>query len=97
MEDLCPLCGYSIKLDALSQGIDWELGCNAQPLIEGQCCETCDTERVRLARLTQALGTREQYQKVMETFAKVLIPYRVDGRIWKRRMKHYRKYIADSN
>lgn len=66
-EALCSLCRYSIKDDAKSQNIEWELGCNAEPLADGQCCESCDKERVIPVRMAFAFNhpKAEEYQQVM--------------------------------
>jgi len=52
--DTCILCNNSIKEDAKAKGLSWELGCNAEPLASGQCCDTCDKTKVLPERLRLA-------------------------------------------
>ena len=52
--DTCILCSNSIKEDAKAKGLSWELGCNAEPLASGQCCDTCDKTKVLPERLRLA-------------------------------------------
>lgn len=85
MDDICPLCSYSIKADAISLGMDYHLGCNAEPLAEGQCCETCDRRKVVPARLAQVFGHRNQD----DVIAILATPRPYDGRSKvARRRKH---------
>ncbi len=40
-EDQCVICGQSISLTADNPNL-WNKGHNAQPIAEGQCCDSCN-------------------------------------------------------
>lgn len=94
MSDTCPLCGYSIKADAISLGMDYHHGCNAEPLAEGQCCETCDKKKVIRVRLAEAFNN----PKLDELMTKLSTMTFYDGRgkVARRRkqsdFEHYREW-----
>ena len=88
----CVLCAYSIKNDAKAQNIEWELGCNAQPLADGECCESCDKGRVLPVRMAIAFNRprADEFLKIMS------IPERWKGTtsVGRRRTRWERKDAA---
>ena len=52
----CVLCGGAIEHKKLPDGtVYWTQGNNALPLADGQCCDTCNYERVVPARAANAV------------------------------------------
>ena len=53
MSDLCVICDKAIDWDVDDDPGAWRLGCNAWPVTDGQCCETCNKCMVIPARLIE--------------------------------------------
>ena len=53
----CNICGLKIEMDA--DGI-WDGGHNADPIIEGRCCEKCNFALVIPARLSKYLKIKRE-------------------------------------
>lgn len=47
----CCLCGDELKVEALS---GWDSGNNAQPVMEGRCCDECNMRVVIPRRFNEA-------------------------------------------
>ena len=53
--NLCSICEKPIDWDG-----GWKYGCNAWPINEGQCCQTCDDTVVTPARLEMHFANRRK-------------------------------------
>jgi len=70
--EYCSICFLRLDHDVEAQD-GWVFGCNADPINDGQCCNTCDETIVLTARLNQLSPAFSDHPKL---FSKGVQPYK---------------------
>ena len=55
----CCICTHEIEKHPLS---GWDQGHNAQPVAEGRCCDTCNSDTVLTRRIQNAVAGKDPYE-----------------------------------